>query len=95
MYTNHCIFTIHTHCQAVLTLNSTEGLVSSLDTILSDLNIRLDSLQSQIEQNILDLVTARNLTAIAEGVANETEVVNSLQVHLFLHKFYPMYLFRN
>lgn len=64
------------YTQAVMTLNSTEGLISSLDTILSDLNIRLDSLQSQIEQNILDLETAKNLTAIAEEVANETEVVN-------------------
>lgn len=44
--------------------------------LLSDLNTRLDALQLQTEQNIADLERAKNLTAIASDMANETEAVN-------------------
>ena len=62
--------------QAIQTLDSTEGIVGSLGSLLNTLNSRLDSLQTQIEQNLRDLGTARNLTAIAVQVANQTEVVS-------------------
>ena len=47
-----------------------------MESLLTGLDDRLDSLQTQIEQNLRDLGVARNLTTIAVRVANQTEAVS-------------------
>ncbi len=73
--------------QAVGSLNSTEGLLESLGLLLSNLTDRLDTIQSQVEDNLLDLAIAQELTSIATRVANQTEVVRVKQSH-----YYPAYI---
>lgn len=73
------LLNVHT-LQAVASLNNTEGLLESLGLLLTNLDSRLDSLQAQVEANLRDLATARELTSIATRVANQTEVVGVIMI---------------
>jgi len=44
------------------------------------MNTRLEALQAQIEQNIIDFSNARNLTDTAVDLANQTEQVHQCNI---------------
>ena len=70
--------------QAEALLGSTEASLNNSRDILADLGERLATLEQEIEQNRVDLVEAKNLSSVAQEIANNVENVR---------KFSTTYLF--
>ena len=59
-------------------MGSTEASLNNSRDILADLGERLATLERQIEQNRVNLVEAKNLSGVAQEIANSVENVRQI-----------------